>query len=516
MSTTNGRDSELTTRGGAQGMAANHADMRAYADVLDRIGSDLAGIAGRATAIGLEPDVLTSAPFATRAFAQVQGSLAQATAGSNGLLALALRLEGRALLLRTKADLIEAADSFGSFAKDGVTAGAAFTIGALTVPVAIGTGGLLYGKALAEERANSLSGWLSGGLSNVEFARSLLHDLGDAKDEAVSDVQRRLPTITDVHRFLLDHPGVTDRVVVGLPHFVNGLPGAGGGLVPDDYEGVVSLLIALGHLRGDFYDSPVTPRKVEGGPRLRPNLSLTDLVELSNLNHEDVVGDPDKSGVRIVTVTQAGVTRYVVQLPGTQEWPTVSGRDPSDLTTNLELSDDGHAEIMTAVLTAMEQAKIPADAEVMLMGHSQGGILAAALAADERATRRFNVTGVLTYGSPVGRITIPEGIKMLSVEHLQDPVPRTDGTDNPDTADRTTVYREPSISELETLTPTKPLEVTDAHNAEIYRDTFQQIETAAANGDDRLTAVVADLGGFFGSEAVTTYEDWDLVREGNP
>ena len=126
------------------------------------------------------------------------------------------------------------------------------------------------------------------------------------------------------------------------------------------------------------------------------------------------------------------------------------------------------------------------------------------------------MTGVLTYGSPVGRITIPEGIKMLSVEHLQDPVPRTDGTDGTDTVDRTTVYREPSISELETLTPTKPLEVTDAHNAEIYRDTFQQIETAAANGDDRLTAVVADLGGFFGSEAVTTYEDWDLVREGNP
>lgn len=89
---------------------------------------------------------------------------------------------------------------------------------------------------------------------------------------------------------------------------------------------------------------------------------------------------------------------------GTREWPVSSSPDPSDLTTNLELSDDGQAEV-------------------------------------------------------------------LSIEHLQDPVPRTDGTDDPDTVDRTTVYREPSITELEELTPTDPLTVIDAHDAGIYRDT---------------------------------------------
>ena len=174
------RDDDLGVHGGAQGMAADHADVRTYAEVLDRIGSDLASIAARAAAIGIDDDVLTSAPFATRAFAQVQGSLAEATAGSNGLLALALRLEGRTVRLRTKADLIEAADSFGGFVTDTATQATAFTIGALAVPLApvdvAGTvviGGMVYGKALAQEGADSLGGFLIGELSWEELAARL-------------------------------------------------------------------------------------------------------------------------------------------------------------------------------------------------------------------------------------------------------------------------------------------------------------------------------------------------------
>ena len=216
---------------------------------------------------------------------------------------------------------------------------------------------------------------------------------------------------------------------------------------------------------------------MDGGPQTLPNLSLADLVLSSNANHDRVVRDSARSGIRIVTVTQDDVTRYVVQIPGTQQWDPLSGTEPSDLTTNLELSDDGHAEIMDAVLLAMKD--IPEGAQVMFMGHSQGGIVADALAADAQ-TAKYDVRGVLTYGSPVGRIDIPEGIKVLSVKHLQDPVPRTDGTEGPDTVDRTTVFREPSVRELEELSPNAPLTVTDAHSAEVYLTTVQLIEAAAA------------------------------------
>ena len=248
---------------------------------------------------------------------------------------------------------------------------------------------------------------------------------------------------------------------------------------------------------------------MDGGPQTLPNLSLADLVLSSNADHDRVVRDSGRSGIRIVRVTQPDVTRYVVQIPGTQQWDPLSGTDPSDLTTNLELSDDGHAEIMDAVLLAMKD--IPEGAQVMFMGHSQGGIVAAALAADAQ-TAKYDVRGVLTYGSPVGRIDIPEGIKVLSVEHLQDPVPRTDGTEGPDTVDRTTVFREPSVRELEELSPNAPLTVTDAHSAEVYLTTVQLIEAAAAGGDDRLTGAVADFDDFFGPDATSTFQDWDLVR----
>ena len=164
---------------------------------------------------------------------------------------------------------------------------------------------------------------------------------------------------------------------------------------------------------------------------------------------------------------------------------------------------------MDAVLLAMKD--IPEGAQVMFMGHSQRGIVAAALASDAQ-TAKYDVRGVLTYGSPVGRIDIPEGIKVLSVEHLQDPVPRTDGTEGPDTVDRTTVFREPSVRELEELSPNAPLTVTDAHSAEVYLTTVQLIEAAAAGGDDRLTAAVADVDDFFGPDATSTFQDWDQVQ----
>lgn len=82
---------------------------------------------------------------------------------------------------------------------------------------------------------------------------------------------------------------------------------------------------------------------------------------------------------------------------------------PRDLTSNLELSDDARAAIVDAVIQAT--AGIPDGAEVMLMGHSQGGVVAAALAG-HRALDRLVVRGVFIAGSPVG-FEIPAGTKVL-------------------------------------------------------------------------------------------------------
>jgi pimeloyl-ACP methyl ester carboxylesterase len=65
----------------------------------------------------------------------------------------------------------------------------------------------------------------------------------------------------------------------------------------------------------------------------------------------------------------------------------------------------------------------------MLSGHSQGGMIATALASDAGFTDRFNVTNVVTFGSPVDSTQIPSSIDVLALQHAGDPVPKVDLAD---------------------------------------------------------------------------------------
>ena len=67
----------------------------------------------------------------------------------------------------------------------------------------------------------------------------------------------------------------------------------------------------------------------------------------------------------------------------------------------------------------------------MLVGHSQGGILAAALVSDPAFRAGNRVTHVVTSGAPVGLFPVPASTRVLSIEHADDPVSRLDLTPNP-------------------------------------------------------------------------------------
>jgi pimeloyl-ACP methyl ester carboxylesterase len=78
--------------------------------------------------------------------------------------------------------------------------------------------------------------------------------------------------------------------------------------------------------------------------------------------------------------------------------------------------------------------------DVMLVGHSQGGMVATALAADPGFTRHFNVQHVVTAGSPTAQVPdLPAGTSAIHLENRGDVVPLLDGEDNPDQPHRTTV-----------------------------------------------------------------------------
>jgi hypothetical protein len=80
----------------------------------------------------------------------------------------------------------------------------------------------------------------------------------------------------------------------------------------------------------------------------------------------------------------------------------------------------------------------------MLVGHSQGGLVAVTTARDAVASGEFDVTHVVTAGSPVGRTagSLPGRVRLLALENARDVVPHLDGLANPDRANVTTASSE--------------------------------------------------------------------------
>ena len=125
-----------------------------------------------------------------------------------------------------------------------------------------------------------------------------------------------------------------------------------------------------------------------------------------------------------------GHTSWVVYVPGTTDW-TVGDGEPQDLLTNLEGVGGTPTAMESAVVTAMRQAGIQPGEEVALYGHSQGGITVSNIAADPAIQDRYNITTVLTAGSPTAGAAIPDDVHALHLENAGDAVPGLDAAPTP-------------------------------------------------------------------------------------
>lgn len=136
-------------------------------------------------------------------------------------------------------------------------------------------------------------------------------------------------------------------------------------------------------------------------------------------------------GVRVDTVVGAdGVTRYIVNIPGTQgELGGLSGWSNNEASNNWSanlwgMTQGSAATNAQSVRLAMEAAGIPPGAPVLITGHSQGGIIAANLVADKSFSSTYNVAGVVTYGSPIDCADLgPGSPPILSVQHANSILP---------------------------------------------------------------------------------------------
>jgi hypothetical protein len=178
---------------------------------------------------------------------------------------------------------------------------------------------------------------------------------------------------------------------------------------------------------------------VDGSPvAARPPRQLPDLLaNLARRNHDAHHGEID---VRILT-SPDGTRRAIVDVTGTKSWTPAPTEDITSLSTNARALFGKQTAYEQGVLDAMAQAGVRHTDEVMLVGHSQGGMVAANAARDAVASGRFHVTHVVTAGAPIGLVagTLPRSVRVLALENHDDVVPHLDGRRNPDLPNVTTV-----------------------------------------------------------------------------
>ncbi|MGI8678991.1 MAG: hypothetical protein ACR2LX_09950 [Jatrophihabitans sp.] len=212
-------------------------------------------------------------------------------------------------------------------------------------------------------------------------------------------------------------PELADTIAdeLGLPALLE----VGAGLLPDGH----------GVARGLGTDSSLVAA--------RPPRQLTDVIgELAHRNYDAHHGAVD---VRILTLAD-GTRRAIVDITGTKSWSITATPDITSLTTNGRAIVGRRTSYEQGVLSAMHRAGVRPTDKVMLVGHSEGGMVAVNTARDAVNSGQFDVTHVVTAGSPIGLVAgaVPGRVKVLALENSRDVVPHLDGRANPDEPNVTT------------------------------------------------------------------------------
>ena len=97
--------------------------------------------------------------------------------------------------------------------------------------------------------------------------------------------------------------------------------------------------------------------------------------------------------------------------------------DPWNAQSNLDLARSGSSPSLTAVKQALAEAGVTRESDIVITGHSQGGLLALALA----RSGDYTVDAVITVGTPVGVIPNVESVPSIHLVHPEDPVPALGG-----------------------------------------------------------------------------------------
>lgn len=244
---------------------------------------------------------------------------------------------------------------------------------------------------------------------------------------------------------------------------------------------------SLGLFRGGristklWWDSanPQDDVKFEPGhrrPRVRrfdPPRSLGDMAaDIDDLYWADAYGQ----SIKVTRVGTGSSRRWLASLPGTDHSDFETQPNPADIEANLReelnMPNAMRRGTIEAIRLAMRSDGVAAEQipsePVLICGHSQGGMVAVALASTSPANAGIKVDRVLTLGSPTRRMRLREDVVAVAVEHDQDIVPSLDATPRFDRDQRVTVQRK--------LNPPRSNPLFYAHSSSTYTETVRRLE----------------------------------------
>lgn len=423
---------DLEVRGGSCGLAVQLSELEHAAGVLRSVGREVAETALTIGVTAGEPALALAGVVAPAEYASAELAIWRCigTTGAGGIaaevLATAVTTRGAVATYRAGEASVEALFD-GAATVIGVGIGTA--VGAAAPAVAVAAIGVAVspGAAIALQVPGAREAVVAAGLG-----------LGQGIDEILLDHPWLVPAAADG----LD--GLVIGLGLGRPELGTWLSWRSGRLrvpyPPRTREEALGVILAA--TRGaalDESDQDVSVR-VHRESAGRAPASVTDLI----------ASDGPTSGGSRVRVTGVprpdGTWTWVVDVPGTQTFDPRAGDNPWDLTSNVLVSS-GRASLTTqavsrALADAQRRTGSTGASRVMLTGHSQGGLTAAALAADPAFRQRHGVTHVVTSGAPIATLDVPEEVSVLSLEHSEDLVPGLEGAANPDRASWVTVRRD--------------------------------------------------------------------------
>ena len=217
-----------------------------------------------------------------------------------------------------------------------------------------------------------------------------------------------------------------------------------------------------------------------------PPRSMADLLENADRLTSDGASD---IGVQFLEYDDGRPRQVIVTLPGTTR--LVPGSDtPTDISAGPLALQNLPTSYLAGVTQALELAGVTVADSILLVGYSLGGIIAAQLAQQLAGSRRYNVTNVVTAGSPITAIDIPNDVQVVALENEADFVPYLDPGPNEDSGNVVTVTVDTGAT------------VVDAH--ELGTGYIPAADAVEASGAPQVQHALEDLQPYLDADRTTT------------